>query len=227
MRALLIVSLVVALGVGTYVWTCESRKDAKIGPAAAASSPADDKFVPPSPWPPVLGQTFPDMELVDQDGAATRLSQFKGKILIVEPVGMGCPGCQAFSGANDGAGPYGGGSAQQGLGSFDVLAKKYGQLDPTDGRIVLVQLLLYDMTNGKAPVAADAKKWADHFGFTRAKNRVVLAGVPKLVNQASYEMIPGFFLVDREFVLRADSTGHNPKDSFYEKLLPMLAGMLK
>src|SRR5262245_47616048 len=69
----------------------------------------------PDPWPPVIGKPFPDMELADQDGKATRLSEFKGKVLLVEPVGMACPACQAFSGALGKPGCFKGATAQKGL----------------------------------------------------------------------------------------------------------------
>jgi cytochrome oxidase Cu insertion factor (SCO1/SenC/PrrC family) len=39
-------------------------------------------------WPPQLGQPYPDLELVDQTGQKTRLSSFKGKVILIEPVGM-------------------------------------------------------------------------------------------------------------------------------------------
>jgi hypothetical protein len=35
-------------------------------------------------------------------------------------------------------------------------------------------------------------------------------------------MIPGFHLIDRDFVLRSDSCGHNPKANLFTDLLPTL-----
>lgn len=45
---------------------------------------------------------------------------------------------------------------------------------------------------------------------------VVLAGGKDMVNQASYDMIPGLQLIDKNFVLRYDASGHNPKHSWGE-----------
>lgn len=182
---------------------------------------------PPVAWPPVKGQPFPDLQLVDQTGARVSLSSFKGKVLLVEPVGMNCAGCQAFCGAHrPGIGAFEGVTPQPGLMSVDECVARLGQgatLDDPD--VVHVQLLLYSM-NMDAPTPADAKRWADHFKMDRNRNRVVLAGEPWLVNSASYEMIPGFFLVDRAFVVVSDSTGHHPKDDLYRFLIPALSKLL-
>ena len=51
-------------------------------------------------WPPKLNEPYPDLHLVDQDGKLTRLSEFKGKIILVEPIGMPCQACQAFCGGH-------------------------------------------------------------------------------------------------------------------------------
>lgn len=224
MRSSLVVAPLVApllaLAVGFAVFADEKKADEK-----KVEKPALPAV--PDPWPPVIGKPFPDIELVDQEGTATRISDFKGKVLLVEPVGMGCPGCQAFSGALGKPGVFKGGSAQAGLPSFDEFLTKWAKVKPADERIVLVQLLLYDMSNSKAPTAEDGKAWAKHFGFTRKNNRVVLVGTEKLVNKASYDMVPGFFLVDKGFVLRSDATGHNPKDNMYDKLAPMISKLLK
>jgi hypothetical protein len=42
------------------------------------------------------------------------------------------------------------------------------------------------------------------------------------MNQFSYDMIPGYFLIDPEGIVVADSTGHNPKDNLYMDLIPKL-----
>ena len=67
----------------------------------------------------------------------------------------------------------------------------------------------------------EARRWAEHFGVTRP-NHHVLYGDSRFINTGSYNMIPGFQLVDRDFVLRSDSSGHNPKHNLWKELLPML-----
>ena len=201
-------------------------KEPKPDPVAKPPA-AEEKVAAPESWPPRVGKPFPDLALPDQDGKITRLSSLKGKVLLVEPVGMGCAACQAFSGASGKKGPFKSGPVQGGLDAFESLLTKFAKVKPSDSRLVLVQILLYDMTNGAAPKPEDAKAWAAHFGFERKANRIVLAGTPAMVNQASYDMIPGFFLVDKDLVVRSDSTGHAPKEDLYKTLLPMVAKLLK
>ena len=40
------------------------------------------------PWPPRVGEAYPDLRLVDQTGRTTSLSSFKGHVLLVEMIGM-------------------------------------------------------------------------------------------------------------------------------------------
>ncbi len=177
------------------------------------------------PWPPRLGEPFPDLELVSHTGATVRLSDFRGKIILVEPIGMTCAACNAFSGARQ-RGGYQNVMAQENLPSIEKLLPRYAQghsLD--DDRIVLVQLLLYDMKL-QAPSAEDAHDWAQHFGFDQKPNTYVLAGDQRFINKASYDMIPGFFLLDKNMILRADATGHQPKHNLFTGLLVKIPELL-
>jgi len=177
-------------------------------------------------WPPQVGHPFPDLELVDQTGRSVEMSSLKGKVLLVEFVAMSCPACQAFTGAHL-VGSFEDTRPQRGLESIEKLFSKYtGGLSLNDERIVLVQLLLYNLSMG-APTAEDARKWAQHFRLDRSKNQVVLAGTKELVGPASTNLIPGFQLVDQQFIVRSDSTGHHPRHNLYTHLLPMVDAVLK
>ena len=180
----------------------------------------------PTYWPPALNNCYPDMELLDQDGKKVRLSSFKGKVIIVEPIGMSCPACQAFTGANQkNLRPFGNVSPQPGLKSIEELLPTYGGVNLSDPRIVLVQLVLYNPSL-KAPSLQEVQAWARNFGLYTTRNRYVLVGRANMVNKYSYNMIPGFQLVDKNFVLRSDSTGHNPRNNLYTHLLPMVKKLL-
>ncbi|MCA9801122.1 MAG: hypothetical protein KC777_04010 [Cyanobacteria bacterium HKST-UBA02] len=180
----------------------------------------------PQYWPPALNNYYPDMELLDQDGKKIRLSSFKGKVIVIEPIGMSCPACQAFAGANrSGIRPYGGVRPQANLQSFEELLKRYTGLSLGDPRIVFVQLLLYNPSM-QAPGQAEARQWANNFGLRTSAGCYVLVGKQNMVNKFSYDMIPGFQLVDRDFVLRSDSTGHNPRNNLYTHFFPMLKRVL-
>jgi hypothetical protein len=176
-------------------------------------------------WPPKLDYYYPDLTLLDQNGKKVQLSSFMGKILVIEPIGMSCPACQAFCGANrKGLGPYGQVRPQSGLKSIDECLAQKG-ISTTDPAITFIQLLLYGPTL-QAPTLAEAKAWARHFRVDSKSNYHVLVGNKSLINQASYNMIPGFQLVDKSFVLRSDATGHHPKNDLYSHLIPMLKRIL-
>ncbi|MCA8925227.1 MAG: redoxin domain-containing protein [Planctomycetes bacterium] len=176
-------------------------------PALAQDTPAPI----PQPWPPAVDQAYPDLELKNHKGETVKLSDFRGKVIIVEPIGMNCPACQAFVGANTELGPYGNNRPQAGLKSFDEYLEEVGGVKPSDRGIVYVQLLLYDMSNRKEPTVEDAAKWVEHFELEGRKNTVVLVGDARYVNQASWNLVPGFQLIDKNFVLRYDASGHSPK----------------
>lgn len=172
-----------------------------------------------------MSESYPDLHLVDQTGHMTALSSFKGLVILVEMIGMTCPACQGFSGAKR-LGTFGGVNSDGGLPSIDELLPQYAEgLSLPSEDLVLVQILLFDMNMG-APTADDARAWAAHFRRDAAKHEYVLAGGPALHNQASFAMVPGFQLVDREFVLRWDATGHHPRHDLYRDLLPQIPKLL-
>lgn len=177
-------------------------------------------------WPPKINQPFPDIELVAHTGKMIRLADFKGKVILLEPVGMTCPACNAFSGGKN-KGGYQGISPQQNLPPIQSLLPQYANGTTLDDEgLVVVQLLLYDMQY-KAPTAGDARDWAEHFGLNNQPNVYVLAGDHRYINPASYAMIPGFFLIDKDFILRSDSTGHHPQHNLFTHLFPKLDRLLQ
>lgn len=42
----------------------------------------------PFPWPPTPGEAYPDLRLVDHRGQRVQLSSLRGKVILVEPIGM-------------------------------------------------------------------------------------------------------------------------------------------
>ena len=96
----------------------------------------------------------------------------------------------------------------------------------SDDRLVLVHLLLYEPGQQGPPSVETARLWAEHFGFVETENTVVLVGEDYLIGPASYRMIPGFQLIDRDFVLRYDATGHRPRHDIWRELMPALPSLL-
>lgn len=115
---------------------------------------------------------------------------------------------------------------QQGLPSFEKLVERYAGIRLPRRDIIYVNLLLFDLEGGNAPTIKDAKKVARHFGLRRADKEYILVADKRFANQASKDMIPGFYLIDREFILRSDSIGHHPKKNLYTELIPMIKDLL-
>ena len=186
---------------------------------AANSAPANTNIA----WPPQLGNKYPPIELMSVSGKKVRLADYAGKVLLIEPIGMNCPACLAFAGADE-RGGFQGNSPQGGLPSIESMLKREG-VAPDDKRLVRVQLLLYSPSM-KAPTLEEVQAWSKHFGFGTGANQLLLFGDASYINNASYNMIPGFQLVDKDFVLCCDATGHNPKNDLYRELLPMVKKLI-
>lgn len=172
-------------------------------------------------WPPKVGMPYPDLKLLNQDGEMTKLSSFKGKVIIVEPIGMTCPACNAFADV-EGVGGFKGNQQQAGIHNFKKLAKSYGRVQLPNRDVVVIHLLLYNQKM-KPPTLKDAKAWAQHFGLSTFNNEYVLVGKKK---HQVYELVPGFQLINRDFTLVSDSTGHHPKHDMYRDLFPKLGRLL-
>ena len=176
-------------------------------------------------WPPRLEQKFPDLQLIDHRGREFRLSELAGKVILVEPIGMNCPACNAFSGARE-RGGYKGLRPQQGLQSIEDYLPKYAKgVDLRNPDLKLVQLLLYDF-NMNQPNEDDARFWAEHFGLDKYENVLVVVSKSDLRGKESFRMIPGFQLVDRQFILRKDATGHHPRHNLFKDLLPAVSSLI-
>ena len=174
-------------------------------------------------WPAERLRTYPDLELIDQDGKTTRLSEFRGKVILLQMVGMSSPTCIAFTGGSQEH--YGNYRAQPGLESIADCAKRYADVSLDDDRIVFVQIVLFD-DQMQAPAPLDVQRWASHFELQRAAGQVVLAGSAQMANRTGRNLIPGFQLIDQNFLLRSDSTGRRPETDLYTELLPLMGQLV-
>lgn len=184
---------------------------------------------PPASWPPVKGRAYPELPLEDHTGKPFKLSSLLGKVVLIEPIGMACPACNAYAGGDDKTG-FRGAGVQPGVGSLETLLRRFGDVRlGSEQELVLVQLLLFDMSSalGNAPTREDASAWAKHFDLAGRANVVVVRGTPALADQAGYDLVPGFQLVDRKGVLRYDGSGHHPKDHPYETVLAAVPDLLR
>jgi len=179
----------------------------------------------PSEYPPViLGQSYPDMKLIDLQGRHVKLSQFKGKVILVELIGMPCQACQAFSGGHR-TGGFRGVKPQPNIPDIERLLVDYARIRADHPDLQIVQILLYSMEMAH-PTLEDGRAWAMHFGLQNKSNFSVLVPTSSLISNRTYRMIPGFHLIDQNFIFKSDSSGHRPKHNLYTELLPMLGKLV-
>lgn len=179
----------------------------------------------PKTWPPKLGESFPDLTLIDQNGAKFRLSALKGKVLLIQFVNMKNPVSQAFSGANE-LGAYMGAETSSNVQVFWKLLPDYAKgVKFPNNNVRIVQILLYSMSLGP-PKAEDVQKWAEHFRLYPKDGHIVAASPYDLRGPETAQLTPGFMLVDQNFIVRGDATGTPPHQNLYQTVLPMLASLV-
>ena len=110
--------------------------------------------------------------------------------------------------------------------SLEALSNYAGGADLHDPDLVVVSLLLFgpDM---KRPSLEDARRWSEHFGIDEHPNHHVLIGHPKLFGKQTRSMVPGFQLIDRDFVLRQDAAGNSSPQDLWRDLMPTLGRELR
>jgi len=178
-------------------------------------------------WPPVVGQFYPNLVLKDQAGQVTAISDFQGKVILLELVGLTCRACHAFAGGNEpGMVRFRNIEPQQGLSSIERFTLGYAQLSLDHPDIVFVQLVLYGMDGRSPPAEEDVRAWASHFNMDRQKNEVVLIGDQRFISPATRRLIPGFHLIDQNGILRAMSSNDPRHDPLHSSLLPKLASLV-
>lgn len=179
-------------------------------------------------WPPQLNQRYPDLTLTDLNGELVKLSSLHagGKVLLIEPVGLSCKACQAFAGGHRVGGLFGH-APQPGLRSMSEYIKLYGRSgDLKNENLVMVQILFYGPDgDNRCPTLAEARQWAKHFQRF-SPNTVFLLADESLIGPDTRKMIPGFQLVDKQFVLRSDA-GNPPRQDVFKTLIPQISTVLE
>lgn len=200
-------------------------------PAPTAQIEHDAVYKPDAPlrgWPPVVGQFYPNIVLRDQSGQAVAISDFKGKVVLIELVGLTCKACHAFSGGNEpGATRFRSIQPQPGLPSIERFTTSYAKLSLEHPDVVFVQLVLYGMDGRSPPLEADVRDWAKHFQLNRQENEYVLIGDRRFISPQTRALIPGFHLVDQSGILRAMSSNDPRHDPLHSALVSRLAELVK
>lgn len=178
-------------------------------------------------WPPVVGQFYPNLVLRDQAGQVVSISDFQGKVILLEVVGLTCKACHAFAGGNEPGKPrFRGIEPQRGLDSIERYANGYAKLSLDHPDVVFVQLVLFGMDGRGPPEEEDVRAWAEHFQMDRRRNEVVLVGDQRFISPATRKLIPGFHLIDQNGILRAMSSNDPNHDRLHSSLLPKLANLV-
>ena len=173
------------------------------------------------PWPPGLGEVFPDLELIDQDGKAFKFSDLKGKVVLLQFVAMNNPACQTLSGSEK-IGPLGNAAVLEGLEPISATFPKHTKgLKFPNPDVVFIQILLYNMGYQK-PSLRDAELWSKHFGLKTSNNQIIAVSPHDLRSDKTRTLIPGFQLIDKNLIIQADSTGSRPQDDLFKRLLPLV-----
>ncbi len=194
---------------------------------AVAAAHARDQVRLPDPWPPRLNEPYPAVGLMNHRGEPVSLDSFRGKVVLIETIGMPCRACIAFAGGNNPKiGRFEGVAPQNELPSVEEAVRLYSRgAELSDPRLVYVQLLLYNLEM-KSPTSDDARRWALHFNARKRVKPLVLVPRESLVHGITKTMVPGFHLLDKRGILRQDATG--PRQSaFWDQLLPALPALLR
>ena len=173
-------------------------------------------------WPPTDGKLFPRVELFDHTGKPFELSSLRGKPTLIEFISMSCAGCQAFAGGGT-FGPYGDLASQPNLESFEVYFRRYAGFDLHSGDVNYVVAVVYN-DKLQSPSAEDLDNWRSHFQLDDRSTHIVSG--PTLASSSTFNMIPGFMLLDQNLVVLFDSTGHQPKHDLYKELLPAVRSLI-
>lgn len=182
----------------------------------------------PDVWPAQMNEVYPDITLFDQTGREFRVSDLKGRVIILEYVDMSSPISQAQSGAND-RGAYG---VMQDIDQYarpfaDILKK-----DPDVGialphhDVIELKIIVYTQ-DGLQPSRDDAQNWAAHFGFEKDKGVIVAVAKKDLRSVQTQDLVTGFQLLDKKLRLRVDSAGQEPKHNLRTTFVGLVPKLLR
>lgn len=175
----------------------------------------------PQGWPPTLDKTYPDLNLIDQNSSFFKLSSLKGGVIVIIPIAMNNMHSVAFENVSQ-YGSFRNIPSAQNKKSIEQIIKKFTptvKLPHVD--LIFVHLLLFNEANTEASIQ-DAKQWAEHFKLRTHENHVVAVLAEKIPDYAAKQIIPGVQLIDKNFILRADSTGATPQQNLERILIPMI-----
>lgn len=193
----------------------------------AAGEPLNDKL--PNPWPPKMNKPYPDLPLVASDGTNFKLANYKGKVIVLSFLDMSSPTAQAQSGAGL-SGAYGV------TVDKDPLARPFSDVFRTipesedmnyPHKDLLEIIVLVYSQEGQQTTVDDAQNWAEHFDLSREDNVIVAVPVKDIRSDETGEVLNGYQLIDKNMILRVDSSGSSPKHNLKMTLMPLVPKLLR
>lgn len=186
----------------------------------------------PEVWPANMNDPYPDIKFLDQNGKELALYDLKGRVVILEYIDISSPISQAQSGAAV-IGAYHGSTTSQDIDKYslpfsDVLKKSINAgFSLPNNSIIELKVLVYGASGAQATVN-DAQNWANHFALGTAGSNVIVAVTKKdFRSKRSDSLIGGFQLLDRNLLLRVDSSGPKPKHNLSMTLLPLVPKLIR
>jgi len=176
-----------------------------------------------------MGQAFPEIEFGMADKSVKKISDFKGKALLVELVDMASPLSLAWAGAKGRPGPLILFAPQPGVPSLRQSFKKAG-LSLEDPRLVHIQILV--LSPERNPMRPwDFERWSRQFHQNLKKPPLLISGAPEFLlppyDDETLSRLPGLFLVDKNGVVRSQAAGVEAERHLQSDLLPAAASLLK
>lgn len=181
----------------------------------------------PDPWPAKMNKPYPEIELIDRDGKAFKLSNHKGKVIILSFIDMSSPVSQAQAGAGL-SGAYGLTQETDKLAEPFSETLRKGDVDLTlpNDDVVEINVLVYAQ-DGAQTTVDNADSWANHFDLEREKGVVVAIPQKDIRGEESEKIINGFQLLDKNHILRVDSSGSEPKHNLRMTFIPLVPKLLR
>ena len=184
----------------------------------------------PKVWPPKMNKIYPNLELYDQMGKKFTLSSLSGKVIIMEYIDISSPESQAQSGSAK-MGAYYGSKTKEINTQVEIFGdvierSTNGAFRLPNDNVLELKIIIYG-PEGSAGSRDDAQNWAEHFNLQQSDNVIVAVPSNDLRSKATQSIVSGFQLIDKNMMLRVDSSGAEPKHNLGMTLAPLVPKLIR
>ncbi|MGH1375963.1 MAG: hypothetical protein ACRBCK_06395 [Alphaproteobacteria bacterium] len=199
----------------------EQRREMQMRVEGVKVRPKEERHLP-DPWPANMNVAYPDIILMDDKGQELLLSDFMGKVVVLEFIDMSSPISQAQSGSLL-LGAYGDTvKVDRSRTTFaNVVRDETGEgFTYPSANTVELKVIVY-AEDGGLPTVDDAAKWANHFDLSSEESIIVAVPKTDLRSPITQGLIGGYHLLDKQSRLRVDSVGTIPRHNLEITLVPL------